>query len=100
MDEQEVVEEYSAFIRRYTEGEITAAEFSLAYLEKYKEDDPGSTSPELFDALDHLFAEADAYCEDPELRDEWDIDEEELREAALETLERLEKLADESTGRD
>ena len=48
--------------------------------------------PVEFDILNYLFGEVDAFCGDPTLRDENDIDEDQLREAAKMSLAKLQQL--------
>lgn len=47
-----------------------------------------------FSALNDLFFDVDSYCADPSLRDDGDLDEQELRSRAKETLEILLKNKD------
>ncbi|MDS0260817.1 colicin immunity domain-containing protein [Haloarcula sp. S1CR25-12] len=89
MTNDEYVRTYLNLIERFTNGELTAREFSNRYIDIYLDDDK-APNEEVFRILDYLFAEADAYCE-PELRDEvrGSIDEEQLTEAAVKTAEKL-----------
>jgi hypothetical protein len=82
------VEAYVQLIKSFLEKMIDVEEFERRYLSMFKSDTSSWTEPE-FEALNGLFAEVDAFCADPELRDENDIDEDQLREAASATLARL-----------
>ncbi len=82
---------YIALLGRFSEGRMGAKEFERAYLDLYLAD-PTRWSEEAFAVLDVLFADVDAYCGDSALRDERDIDEQELKsrsEAALSKLRTL-----------
>ena len=94
MNEQEIIQKYRDIVQRYTDEEVSATEFSLQYLDVFKNEESG-LSEKTYQILQNMFAEADAYCEDPELRGEWEIGEEELREAALETTAALEQRLEE-----
>jgi len=88
MDKKETIKKYLELIRQFTAGEIAASEFSLEYIETFKAEEK-LPDDALFEPLNSLFAEADAYCEDPELRGKRDINEEELMEAARVTEKTL-----------
>lgn len=94
MDEKEVIRKYLALIEKFTNGDMTAPEFSTKYIDEFL-DEEGGLPDETFKPLDYLFAEVDAYCEDPALRGEWEIDEDELLEAANETAVKLEQRKEE-----
>nr|WP_263020764.1 colicin immunity domain-containing protein [Natronobiforma cellulositropha] len=79
-------------IGRYRAGELDAETFTETYLETFKTE-TGGLSEATYRILQTLFAEADAYCADPALRDEWDIDEAELREAVADADTKLEARA-------
>ncbi len=72
---------------------MTADEFELVFLRLYKLDSTPWT-PELFDVLDGLFGDVDAYCVDDGVRREVDgLGADELRHRATTTLRQLEALA-------
>ena len=81
-------------IQSYVEEEITAAEFSRSYIDEFKDEDPG-LSDETFSILQTLFGAADAYCEDPDLRGEWEIDEDQLKDEIFEIEKQLESRLEE-----
>jgi hypothetical protein len=93
MDEKDLIRKYRDLIQEYLTGEISASEFSLSYLEEFKNEESG-LSEETFRILQNMFAEADAYCDDPDLRGELDIGEDELRETAIETKHKLDQLTE------
>lgn len=55
-------------------------------------DDTNTWTEEEFDILDGLFGHVDAFCCDPDLRGENDIDEDQLKTEARMALERLCRL--------
>lgn len=90
MSDKEVVEEYIALIRQYTDRDAEAEEFSRMYLNTFK-NEHRAYSEETYHILQNMFWAADAYCGDPELRNEDDIDEEEFSDVARQTLKKLNK---------
>lgn len=84
---------YALLLRLFVDGRLTADEFELVFLRLYKLD-PTEWPPDLFDVLDTLFGDVDAYCADDEIRREvGGLDAGELHERAALALGRLEKLA-------
>jgi hypothetical protein len=82
---------YVHLMKSFVENEIDASEFERRYLSLFKSDTNSWTEAE-YESLNNLFAEVDAFCADPELRDENDIDEEQLKEATKMTLKTLAEL--------
>lgn len=91
MTTEAVIGKYSSLIRRYTAGELSAEEFSNTYMDAFMDED-AEYDDEVYDALQSLFEDADAYCDDPDLRDEWDIGEAELSKSARETAAKLAEM--------
>jgi hypothetical protein len=79
---------YVALLRALVEGRLTGEDVEVIYLLLYLRDST-MWEPDEFGALDSFFADVDAFCADPTLRDEHDLDEEALRESAARTLTRL-----------
>ncbi|SEK34370.1 colicin immunity domain-containing protein [Haloferax larsenii] len=79
MNDKEIIQKYSQLIQ----NEKTAREFSDEYLDEFIEED-GEFSEETYQILQNMFAEAEAYCEDPDRRGQRDIEEAELRRVATE----------------
>ncbi|MFC3960206.1 colicin immunity domain-containing protein [Halovivax cerinus] len=98
MSETELTRTYLELIRKFTGGEMTAPEFERQYLDEFKSDRGNFPSGDAFDPYHRLFVAVDAYCSDPELRDEYDIDETALRETAVETKAQLEHRLETITG--
>lgn len=71
---------YMNLLQCFGQKEITAVEFEKKYLELYK-NDPTDWSEGEFEILDGLFGAVDAFCSDPDLREEDDLDEVQLRGA-------------------
>lgn len=68
---------YIELMYRFCERKITASEFEEKFLTLYK-NDPTNWSSVEFQALEEVFGAVDAFCADDELRDEDDLDEEQL----------------------
>lgn len=79
---------YRNMIERFLNGRLSVADFEAAYLRTFKDD--GTRWPEpIYRILNEVFLDVDAYNPYPDGRDEWDIDEAELRsrvERSLATL--------------
>lgn len=82
------IEQYILLITRFVAGEITASQFESRYLEMFKNE--ADQFPEhAYDALNKLFSDVDCYCSDPHLRDDEDLNDEELLGSAKHALESL-----------
>ena len=82
------IEKYILLITQFVIGEITAPQFENRYLEVFKKET--DQLPEyVYDALNKLFSDVDSYCADPGLRDDEDLDDNELLACAKEALESL-----------
>lgn len=82
------IEQYLLTITQFVAGEITASQFESRYLEMFKNE--ADHFPEhVYDALNKLFSDVDCYCGDPHLRDDEDLDDEELLGSAKQALESL-----------
>ena len=79
------IDPYVHLMKSFVEDRIDAIEFERRYLSMFKSDTNSWTEAE-YENLNYLFAEVDAFCADPELRDANDIDEEQLKEATKRTL--------------
>lgn len=86
---------YIELLENFLSGKITAHDFEGAYLDLFK-NDATEWSEDEFAVLDELFADVDAFCEDPELRDERDLDENELRQKCGTALKKLKSLEGET----
>jgi len=84
----EHIENYVTNIKQFVDGEITACQFEVSYLKAFKKQE--KELPEnVFEILNELFTDTDAFCSDPELREEDDIDDQELLRRAELALKRL-----------
>jgi hypothetical protein len=91
MMRQVAVTEYRDLMRSFYDGGMTAGDFETSYLRLFKED-AGRKPDAIFQILDGLFADVDAFSPDPALRGRDGIGADTLRArvgAALRHLERL-----------
>ncbi len=83
-----LIEKYVVLITKFVEGTISAPQFESSYLDMYKAET--EELPEnIYNVLNSLFLDTDAYCADDELRDEGDLDDEQLLFSANNALEEL-----------
>jgi hypothetical protein len=85
------LQSYIELIESFCQKKIMATEFEQEYLHQYK-NDPTDWSEVEFAILDELFGTVDAFCADPHLREEGDVDEEQLREACKTALGKIRAL--------
>jgi hypothetical protein len=78
-------------IEEFLSGMMDSSRFEKRYLEAFKRD-PTFFPEEIFETLDALFAEVDAFCPDPEIRGPNGLDEIQLRAKCLQALQRLRQL--------
>ena len=84
------IDKYILLITQFVIGEITASQFEDRYLEIFKNE--SNQLPEhVYNILNKLFSNVDSYCDDPNLRDEEDLDDEALLVCAKEALENLKR---------
>lgn len=81
-------EKYVTLIRRFLDRRMNVEDFERQYLKLFKNETAGMTIAE-FSPLERLFTAVDAFCPDPSLRSEDDLDEDQLRAAAQSTLAAL-----------
>ncbi|HAO22268.1 MAG TPA: hypothetical protein DCQ37_18460 [Desulfobacteraceae bacterium] len=87
--------QYIALIDAFVKGVIQPETFEKQYLEIFKND--SFRYEEEFVILDEIFADVDAFCNEPELCDDDDIDEYELRRRCVKYLGKLEIFQTEPT---
>lgn len=87
------IKEYIALIDAFVRGKIQPGIFEKEYLKLFKNDN--IRSDEEFVILDKIFADVDAFCNEPELCDEDDIDEYELKQRCVGYLGKLERFQSE-----
>jgi hypothetical protein len=58
-------DEYLVLMNTFLHGEMPSAEFQLAYIEKFK-NETTLFDEKVFQLLDELFGDVDAFCADPE----------------------------------
>jgi hypothetical protein len=81
MPTDEVPDVYVDLAKRFLNGELTADDFSLAVVRTYKREKSFFDEAEA-QAMNKLFYAAEGFCGDVELRDEGDLDERQLLDAA------------------
>ena len=85
------IDSYIGLIRDYLDGGISSKCFEYIYLKTFIEEKRKMTNEE-HSVLSGLFMDVEAFCDNPELIDENDIDEVELRRRCKVALERLRKM--------
>lgn len=90
--------DYIGIVQRFIQGDLPVDEFQLQYLNMFKDETRRLSDP-LFELLDRLFGDVDAYCGDPATRKELNathpgfyLDESELRLRAMHAVEGLRAL--------
>jgi hypothetical protein len=79
---------YVELLESFLQDRVDANAFERAYLDLFTEDETDWPENE-FLVLDELFADVDAFCDDPDLRDPGDLDETQLRERVRVALDKL-----------
>ena len=69
-------------------GRLSAAEFEQRYLRLFLGDESMRSEP-VYQILNRLFADVDAFCPDPTIRGAYDIDEPQLRSSVAAALDAL-----------
>lgn len=82
------LKKYISVITDFTSRKITVDEFEKKYLKMVKEE-TFIFEDKIFKVLGTLFSDVDAYCGDIDIRDEDDIDENQLLESAKIALNKL-----------
>lgn len=82
--------EYETIIESFLKGELTGEEFERQYMDLFNYDK--ICIGKKYKILSPLFWAVEDYCPYPELRDENDLDENQLAEVAKETLEKIDIL--------
>jgi hypothetical protein len=81
-------EQYTSLLQGFLDESIDAREFESRFLKKFK-NEKTVLPPDIYELLDELFADVDAFCPDPELCDDDDLNEQQLRAKAAEALAKL-----------
>jgi hypothetical protein len=82
---------YMRLIMQFLNNEIDPTTFENSYLQLFKNEQRILPS-NLFRILDGLFADVDAFCSDPALCGQEDLDEKELRIRCAKALKQLQDL--------
>jgi hypothetical protein len=81
-------ERYATLARSFVNGEISPLQFEDAYLALFRNET--KYIPEEFASpINEIFYDVDAYVADPALRDDGDLDDEQLKERVAASMERL-----------
>ena len=82
------ITKYKVLLNQFVSGEVSAPHFEAAFLEMFKNE--SSIFPEdIYDVLNNLFIDVDAYCGDESLRDDNDLDDKGLLASAKVALDKL-----------
>ena len=87
----ESLEQYISLINQLVAGELATSHFEMSYLKMFK-NETREFPEDVYDVLNSLFTDVDAYCGDLELRDHDDLNDEELLSSAKDALEKLTAL--------
>lgn len=87
-----VLEKYITAISALISGKTSPQDFEVWYLDNWKSESEEKITEPMYNPLNYLFCEVDAYCSIEEIRSEDDLDEAGLIEAAKNTLELLRKI--------
>lgn len=79
---------YLSLIEQFLNKQLSAAQFSEQFMRMYKQDTEPQQEP-FARYLDMLFAASDSYCENPEWRDAYDLDEAQLWERVAEVYAKI-----------
>lgn len=83
-----LLKKYTLLITLFVTGKITAHQFEMLYLNMFK-GESGLLSEKDYGVLNELFHDVDAYCSDPDLRGEDDLDDQGLLERANVALTKI-----------
>lgn len=79
------IQSFRNILRAFVRGEMSAGDFEARFIETWNAAPDGSLG-EAFAALEQMFFDVDAFCLDPALRDDGDLDEAGLTASAEKTL--------------
>ncbi|MEX0921895.1 MAG: colicin immunity domain-containing protein [Rhodovibrionaceae bacterium] len=88
------IKKYIKLLESYTSHNISSLEFETQYLKLFKIE-PEGMPEDIYDLLNNLFINVDAYCDNSSIRDEEDLGPHELLDSARETLGKLRSLCKE-----
>ncbi len=84
--------EYIDLLNAFVSGRLKVIDFEKQYLETFKQDETSWSDTE-YEILQTLFCDVDAFCPDPNIRDERDLSEEQLFNSASAVLDKLKSLS-------
>jgi hypothetical protein len=83
-----MIEKYIDLINKYLKHKITVSEFETKYLYMFK-NEKENIPEKYYTILDSFFSDIDMFCIDDELRDDGDLNENELRNSAQKVINLL-----------
>ena len=81
---------YMELVKSYIDGEIPTSQFERTYLELFKEE-TRIPPADIYEILNKLFTDVDAFCADPNLKNASSLDERQLLECARRAYVQLEE---------
>lgn len=90
-EQRKCVEGYTELLAEFIGGKLNAETFEASYLHKFKNELVQLPQP-VFEELDRMFGDIDAYSPDPLIRPADGLDDEELVASAKRTLATLQTL--------
>jgi hypothetical protein len=84
-------QKYISVIEAFIDGKLTAVEFEKEFLELHRNDNH-SYAEDAHKVISIMFSDVDSFCSIPEIRDENDIDEQELLNRARKALDDLNEI--------
>ncbi|MDO8543895.1 MAG: colicin immunity domain-containing protein [Opitutaceae bacterium] len=90
-EQKKCVESYAALLAEFISGKIDAATFERSYLHKFKNESM-QLPQHVFEELDRMFGDVDAYSSDPLIRSADGLDDEGLLASAKRTVAALKVL--------
>jgi hypothetical protein len=81
-------EDYVNIMKRYLDGTESVDEFKRLYIAALKNENE-MKGEIIFPLLQRVFSALDCFCDDPDLMDEFDIDEEQLKREVNDSYQKL-----------
>lgn len=85
------IQPYINLIEKFKGNQINAQRFEKSFLELFKNDSSEFSEKE-YEILNSIFYDVEDFCADPTIRDEDDLDEEQLKTRSEKHLEQLRAL--------
>ncbi len=85
------VQPYIDLVENFTNNQIDAGQFEKSFLELFKNDSSEFSEKE-YEILNNIFYDVEDFCADSTIRDEEDLDEEQLKTRSKQHLKELNTL--------